>query len=113
MEATSPSSRPSHQDDILIPDDIGIVGRLFQANVDVLTHTLREAKPGSNVSSTHQRALMRILQSLVLWGESNDIESGALDATLQRSRRLLRATLSPLRSMGLTLTKGMFLSLES
>ncbi|KAF5622601.1 ankyrin repeat [Fusarium sp. NRRL 25303] len=101
MGATSPSSRPSHQDDILIPDDIGIVGRLFQANVDVLTHTLREAKTGSNVSSTHQRALMRILQSLVLWGESNDIESGALDATLQRSRRLLRATLSPLRSMGI------------
>ncbi len=72
----------------------------------MLSQTLWVAKGSANVGLVQRKALARTLQSLVLWGDAHNVSEGLLDATLQRSHRLLCATLSPLRSMGELLMRG-------
>ena len=100
-------------DNLFIPEDIGIVGRLFQADVDVLSEVLKTAKTTTTLNLVQRIALTRALQSLILWGDTHDVPSGLLDATLQKSRKLLRATLSPLQCIGVTLIRSMSVKLTN
>ncbi len=91
---------------LLTTADIGMVGKLFQATATVLSQILKTTNDAGTLNVAHKKALVRILQSLILWGDSHDVTGGSLNAALQRSRNLLRVTLSPLRSMGQTLLRG-------
>ena len=105
MQSNEPGDS-AYADDLLIPHDIGIVGRLFQADVDVLSEVLKTTRNTAVISLVQRIALTRALQSLSLWGESHHVSSGSLDATLQRSRKLLRATLLPLKGIGVLLLQS-------
>ena len=106
MQSNEPGTN-AYADNLLIPHDIGIVGRLFQADMDVLSEVLKTTRNTAVISVVERIAITRALQSLSLWGDSHRVSSGALDATLQRSRKLLRATLLPLKCIGVLLLQSM------
>jgi hypothetical protein len=91
-----------------IPDDIGIIARLYQASVEVLTAIVKQSRRRKDVLRGAKLAsARRALQSLVIWGEDHNVATGALDAILQKSSRLQQATLLPLRNIGVILVNGM------
>jgi hypothetical protein len=91
-----------------IPRDQGIIARLYQASVEVLTVTVKRSRQHKDaLRGAKLASARRALQSLVIWGEDHNVASGALDAILQKSRRLQYATLLLLRNIAIILIKGM------
>jgi hypothetical protein len=84
---------------IPIPNDLGISAHLFQACIDVCGVATSTFKRYSRLSLEQQRALIRVQQSLRLWGQRHRVASGGLDATLQRSKHLQMVTIQTLRSV--------------
>ena len=90
--------------ELIIPDDIGIGARLFEACTDILRSFIREL-PTKKTFLQHQIfAIRRVLQTMLVWGEDQQVLSGHLDGTLQQSARLQHAVLSTLVNMATILT---------
>jgi hypothetical protein len=88
--------RPS----IPIPDDLGISAHLFHACIDLCSVATSRFKIGfKEISSQQQSAVVRVEQSLCMWGQRHGVGSGGLDAILQKSKHLQVVTIQTLRSI--------------
>jgi hypothetical protein len=77
-----------------VPHDVGIAGHLFGAAFQLLSSATARTKSLAIVSKVERRELLRILQSLYIWGKDHDSSDGGLDLALQRSLQLQRVTLT-------------------
>ncbi|KAF1359073.1 hypothetical protein EJ07DRAFT_122136, partial [Lizonia empirigonia] len=86
----------------------GIVARIFN-NCRGSLHCLVEHLDSIPISKADSNTLRRCLSSLTLWAEGHHVETGALDAILDRSKSLRLATLSILNPMCKIISQGMCL----
>lgn len=84
----------------------GIVARIFN-NCRGSLHCLVEHLDSITISKADSNTLRRCLSSLTLWAEGHHVETGALDAILDRSKSLRLATLSILNPMCKIISQGM------
>lgn len=91
---------------LFIPEDVGIIGRLFQATTEMVSRYLRENNDDFYLENKKKQRLVRMLQSLLLWGEDNKVADGRLDAVLQRSKNLQAVTLTSLHCFAETFLDG-------
>lgn len=86
--------------------DIGTVGRLLQACIQLYSLLLRYTKNGSLLIEHDQASLRSSSDMLRLWADSFDASTGELDRLLQPSKELQHLTLSVIVSIGNTLSQG-------
>ncbi|KAF2428945.1 hypothetical protein EJ08DRAFT_307972 [Tothia fuscella] len=79
--------------------NVGIAGHLYQAAFDLFALITSKVKAVRSISKTEQRELLRVFQSLALWGEDHNLTSGELDSVLQDSTQLQKVTVATLRSV--------------
>lgn len=92
--------------DLFIPEDVGIVWRIFQSTTEMVSRLLQENKHSSYLEQRQNRQVVRLLQGLLLWGDDNKVADGRLDTVLQRSRNIQAITLTPLHCFAETFLRG-------
>jgi cell division FtsZ-interacting protein ZapD len=82
----------------------GLAARLLQACSDLLEHAISCLNDA--VTKSQLKSLTRVRQLLVIWSDRHDVEDGALDATLQKSKSLMALVVSALGALLKTLFEG-------
>ena len=82
-----------------IPEELGIVGQLFQGCIEIYSELLGVAKRDPSIAPKEKIILERNYHSLRLWADGHGIFSGQLDSVLQRSIDLQQTVLLALTSL--------------
>ena len=84
---------------------LGIIARLF-VNCEDSLRCLIQHLDSESISRSDRNSFRRSIALLRLWSDGHGVSTGALDATLDRSKSLRLTTLSILNPMCRVLTHG-------